>query len=344
MKNNRNISLYWLCQLLGWGSAAVYWSYYQISDTHPLWLGILSVVVPFLSGIGSTHLYRTLAHRYAWIHLKLRRLLPVIFAALVVLTGIYVCVVGLASMILLYSTIGFDAFLGMFAGGLRYISIWLLAFHLYHYARNSRQAEINQVKYEKLALAAQFDRLNAELNPHLLFNSLNSIKALILENPQAARDAIDLLSNMLRSSLRYTDGKLIPLEEELARVNSYLALEKIRFEERLSYSVEISEEAMKIVVPPLSVYNLVENAIKHGIGQSTQGGHVLISASLNEQLLTIRVVNDGKMEEEYAYGTGLNNVTERLTLVYGSSASFELSQLPTHQVAANLSLPISYAN
>ncbi|MEM7367107.1 MAG: histidine kinase [Bacteroidota bacterium] len=335
-----NLSLYWICQLLGWGSAAVYWSYYHISDAYPVWMGIASIVASFITGIGSTHLYKGLAHRHGWVAMNLGQLVPRLFLALLVLTAIYVFVAAAFVIFLPPQGMSFGSFLGMFTGGLRYLSIWLLAFHLYHYARNSRQAEIDQSRYEKLAIAAQFKRLNAELNPHFLFNSLNSVKALILENPHAAREAIDLLSDLLRSSLQYSDGQMIPLEEELQRISSYLALEKIRFEERLQYEMDIADASLHLHILPLSLYNLVENAIKHGINKSKSGGKILIRSQIADGTLHLSVINDGQLSSPISDGIGLQNISKRLALVYGSTASLDLQAISPQQVASHLTLPI----
>ena len=336
---HKKLSLYWICQLGGWGIAAAYWSYHQIPLIDSLALGILSVLAPFLSSILSTHYYRQLAHRKGWIHLDLRQLLPIMLLALVGLTGIYL-VVAFIGGTWCYGRVGLGAFLGMLTGGTRYLSIWLLAFHLYHYARHSRQAEIDQTKYEKLAIAAQFKRLNAELNPHFLFNSLNSVKALILENPEDARKALDLLSEMLRNSLRFSNQKRIPLSEELKSISSYLALEKIRFEERLQYQIDIPEDIQQIPIPPLSLYNLVENAVKHGIAKSKSGGRISVSAKKAGDTIHLTVLNDGQLAEKLNRGIGLKNTRKRLELVYGPDATLDLRNANTRQVSSSLTLPI----
>ena len=334
----KQLSLYWICQLAGWGTAAIYWSYHQIPQIDSLPLGILSVLAPFLSSILSTHLYRQLAHQKGWIRLDLRQLLPIMFLALVALTMIYLAAAATGAT-WCYGMIDLGAFLGMLTGGTRYLSIWLLAFHLYHFARHSRQAEIDQSNYEKLAIAAQFKRLNSELNPHFLFNSLNSIKALILENPAAARQALDLLSDMLRNSLRFSNQKRIPLAEEIKSITAYLALEKIRFEERLQYQIDIPEEFQQTLVPPLSLYNLVENAVKHGIAKSKSGGRISISAKKLPDSIHLTVLNDGQLSDTLNAGIGLKNTRERLELVYGPEASLELRNANTKQVSSSLTIP-----
>jgi len=341
MKENthRTISLYWTCQLFGWGSAAAYWSYYQIRGIQPLWIEIGSVVWSFVIGIGMTHLYKILSHHYGWPGLTIKKLVPRLFLALCILTFIYV-LSGYLSLTLRGFEFNIPTFMGMFSGGLRYIMIWLLTFHLYHYARNSRQAEIDQNKYEKLAIAAQFKQLNTELNPHFLFNSLNSIKALTLENPQAAREAVDLLSDMLRNTLRFSERRVVPLHEELQRIEAYLALEKIRFEERLQYTMEIEEATKLINIPPLSLYNLVENAVKHGINKSKFGGHIHISSFLKNDQIHLVVVNDGALDQSNSNGIGLKNVAERMRLVYGAATNLSLKAIAPNQVESRISLPL----
>ena len=335
------ISLYWTCQLLGWGSAVVYWSYYHIRDEYNFWIGVASLIWSFAIGIGSTHLYKLLAHRKGWTNLDIQRLVPVLFIALCALTAIYV-VANYGSVMILMNLPVLDTgtFLGMLSGGIRYMAIWLLAFHLYHYAQHRKQIEIDQAKYEKLAIAAQFQQLNAELNPHFLFNSLNSIKALTLENPQAAREAIDLLSDMLRDALQLSDKRVIPLRDELQRVKAYLALEKIRFEERLHYSFYLDDNSLDIPIPPLSLYNLVENAVKHGINNSKSGGRIRISATIEEDRLQLVVVNDGKLLQKSTSGIGLKNVQKRIQLVFGQEARLEVNAISGEQVESRMSIPL----
>jgi len=342
MKSNffNKIDVYWTCQFLGWGSAAVYWSYYQILFETHLFFEILSVLFPFVGGILSTHCYKILAHRYQWIRLPLLKLLPILFLSLFTLTIIY-CIVCMLGFQFTIGGLDKNGFLGMATGGLRYNAIWLLAFHLYHYAWFKRQGEIDQNKYEKLAIKAQLNQLNAQLNPHFLFNALNSIKALTLENPMSARKAVDLLSNILRASLENTNHQTISLKEEVERTEAYLRLEQIRFEERLKYEWDIAEELMTHTIPPLSLFNLVENAIKHGISQSTKGGMIKISARMTQSKLRLEVKNSGKISKTLPNGLGLKNIEERLKLVYGEAAHLSLENTDNQEVVAKLEIPIA---
>jgi len=335
----KKIDVYWTCQLLGWGSAAIYWSHYQILFEAPLIFEISSVLFPLVGGILSTHYYKKLAHRHKWIELPLLQLIPILLLSLLGLTTIY-CIICFVGFQFIISCMSVDGFLGMATGGLRYNAIWLLAFHLYHYAWFKRQGEIDQNKYEKLAIKAQLNQLNAQLNPHFLFNALNSIKALTLENPTAARKAIDLLSSILRASLKNTNHQTIPLKEEIERTEAYLKLEQIRFEERLQYKLDIGEKLRNIPIPPLSLFNLVENAIKHGISQYKKGGLIKISGFMRQNKLTLSVTNTGKLQAGLSNGLGLKNIEERLHLVYGDSANITLQSADYQEVIATLEIPV----
>ena len=336
----KQISIYWLCQIMGWGSVGLYWTYHQIKNQATFWQGLFAVGIPLIGSLLITHLYRNISHQKGWVKLNLSALITPMLIALVGLTAIYILFAYLG-YIAAFSNYTLPIFMGMLSGGIRYMAIWLLVFHMYHYAHSSRQSEIDETKFEKLAIAAQYNQLNAELNPHFLFNSLNSIKALVTESPEKAREAIDLLSDILRSALDHSNHRVISLEEELKKIKSYLAIEKIRFEERLTYSFDIDAEVMQSNVPPLSLYNLVENAVKHGMSQSTIGGHIKINAFSKNSKLELEVINDGSLQVNPGIGVGLKNIAERIKLLYGTSASISLLAIPENLVKARLSLPLT---
>ncbi|MFK7806769.1 MAG: sensor histidine kinase, partial [Saprospiraceae bacterium] len=239
------ISLYWACQLLGWGSVAMYWSFFTFNNpalTKPE--ALLSVTLSFLMVVASSHVYKLLSHRYGWHSKPISKLLPIMVLGTLALLSIYM-VFNFTLSVLLYPlplnrTTFVNTIPGMLTGGLRYNAIWILAFHLYHYAKREAAIEIEKTRLENEAIKAQLHQLTAELNPHFLFNSLNSIKALVNLEPEKARHAIVLLSEILRHALQSTKQEKITLEEELQQVKKYLELEKIRFEERLTYYFDIS--------------------------------------------------------------------------------------------------------
>src|SRR5690606_18776526 len=158
--------------------------------------------------------------------------------------------------------------------GLRLMAIWVLAYHLYHYHQNKLETAKQNAELLLIAKQAQLDNLSTQLNPHFLFNSLNSIKSLIVENPKIARRAVDLLSDILRTSLYEKDAPFITIKEELELVKDFVDLEKIRFEERLNMSIVMESGLENYLILPLSIQLLVENGIKHGIDKRINGGTI----------------------------------------------------------------------
>lgn len=187
----------------------------------------------------------------------------------------------------------------------------------------------NSLQANFLADKAQLDSLRYQLNPHFLFNAMNSIRASIDEDKERAKSMITQLSEFLRHSLLSAEKREITLKEELDAVQNYLAIEKIRFEEKLEIGYEIQGSANDFNVPSLLLNPLVENAIKHGMLTSPNPLKIRIRAEVDDGKLTIEVSNTGKLEvQKNTNGTkiGLKNVRERLERLYGEQASFLLSQ------------------
>lgn len=170
---------------------------------------------------------------------------------------------------------------------------------------------------------AELRNIRNNLNPHFLFNSLNTIKSLVAEDGAKAQQAIVGLSQLLRSSLEATSKEVIPLGEELAVIRNYLDLQKLRFEERLAVRLDVAESCEAIPVPPMMFHQLVENAIKHGIEPSGTGGTIGITARLDTEagLLRMQVDNTGTFDGQHGEGFGHHSIREQLATIYGPSAS-----------------------
>ncbi|MFL5808316.1 MAG: sensor histidine kinase, partial [Flavisolibacter sp.] len=154
--------------------------------------------------------------------------------------------------------------------------IWNCIYFMYHYVAKSRKQQLDTLQLEALVKALELKTIKAHINPHFIFNALNSIRALIDENPARARRAITELSNILRSSLNVEKGETVSLGDELKIVKDYLALENMRFEDRLRIIYEVDDDTLDQQVPPMMLQTLVENAIKHGISRQVKGGIVRI--------------------------------------------------------------------
>lgn len=223
-----------------------------------------------------------------------------------------------------------------FVESIRYVGLWFLCYHLL--------ISNHIMQYEKLALAqseaslktAELSNLKNQLNPHFLFNAINSIKALTISDPNLARDALTELSQLLRTSLTMGNEQLVSLESEVSFVKDYLFLEKLRYEKRLHYSFEIDKNTLNVKIPPMSLQLLVENAIKHGIGRSKAGGEILIKTEiLNSNNFVLTVMNSGRLNtENSSTGVGLKNLEKRLCLNFQENANLTIIEMKNHVVAS----------
>ncbi len=189
----------------------------------------------------------------------------------------------------------------------------------------SREAEARALQASILARDAELKALKAQVNPHFLFNSLNSISALTSSNPAKAREMCILLGDFLRKTLGLGEKAVIPLEEELALVHSFLAVEKVRFGARIQMEENIDRTATSFSVPPLLLQPLVENAVVHGIAHLVEGGWIRLDVSAANGALSVVVENlfDPDAPPRRKGGVGLANVRQRLVARYGAQAAFE---------------------
>jgi LytS/YehU family sensor histidine kinase len=192
----------------------------------------------------------------------------------------------------------------------------------------SRRAERRALQADVAAREAELRALRSQVNPHFLFNSLNSIGSLAGSNPQAARRMCLLLGDFLRQSLRLGGRERISLADELALCANYLEIERVRFGARLQVEEDVEERARACRVPPLLLQPLVENAVVHGVAQRLEGGAVRCAARLADGALRITLENpcDGDRPRGGGAGVGLDNVRRRLAASYGADARLESAE------------------
>jgi two-component system, LytTR family, sensor kinase len=350
ISDNKSMSLYWKCQLLGWGTVSTYWAYTVYTrDNYGVFFTFLNYVLDIAIGVSLTHLYRYFAKKHNWSALSLGNLAARVIPSVILLSVAYMELVDLKwhlywvfvenkDYTLWYSLSYWNP---VFITGLRLMAIWLLAYHLYHYHQNKLETAKQNAELLVIAKQAQLDNLSTQLNPHFLFNSLNSIKSLIIENPKIARRAVDLLSDILRTSLYEKDAPFITIKEELELVKDFVDLEKIRFEERLNMSIEMDSGLENYLILPLSIQLLVENGIKHGIDKRMNGGTINLSIKKTTETIEIIVQNPGQIAGNHAEaGIGIKNLTKRLQLHYDGEAGFELQNIDKDHVRATLIIPI----
>jgi LytS/YehU family sensor histidine kinase len=189
----------------------------------------------------------------------------------------------------------------------------------------------------------ELNNLKSQLNPHFIFNALNSIRALVDENPSKSKQAINQLSNILRNSLTSDKKGLTNFEDEFKTVQDYLGLESIRFEERLKIDFEIDPKSQNFLVPSLMIQTLVENGIKHGISRLTSGGIIQLKALVDHDHLKIQIRNSGHFHEsKKPKGLGIKNTIQRLKLIYGDEASFRIVNESNNFVLTEIVVPQNY--
>lgn len=347
------LSLYWKCQLVGWTVASLYWTLQgMMSGGFLPGLAVLQLISDVLIYVLITHMYRNFSSARHWEDLPLSSLFKRILPAIVVMGVVYtmVTVLKVYGIRAIFSLNGpqtlIDFFkyngLGIFMAGLRLMAIWLLAYHLYHYAKREVRLASENAKLELSFKQAQLDNLYMQLNPHFLFNALNTIKSLIHSNPKSAGRGVDLLSELLRAGLYRGNAMLVPLEEELSLVKDYLELEKLRMGERLSFKIVTEDSFSRVSVPRMSIQGLVENAVKHGVAVQKEGGFIQVLLHKQLDFLCIEVSSPGRLSESKGKtGIGLKNLEERLRITYNGKASFELYENKEGRVCGTINIPLA---
>jgi len=345
---NRN-KLYWTLQLCGWGFIGICMLFfahaynYKIS-TEAL-LGRIAIVT--IAGILTTHLLRLVIKSLGWLMLPIEKAIPRFILGMVVTSLIY-------SLIVLTTSDFFNldtekkrfSFAARIAGstvdnGL-FILPWVLLYYFYHFIEKTRKQQFDTLKLESLIKELELKTIKAHINPHFIFNSLNGIRALVVENPERARKAITELSNILRSSMQTEKIESVSFEKELNIVKDYLALENMRFEDRLKIVYDVDEDTLSQLVPPMMLQTLVENAIKHGISKQVAGGVVKIISDFKSNYHELAVQNTGKLNGHMnKEGFGLSSTINRLNILYGDRAVFEIKQLTADTVEARVQLPLA---
>lgn len=335
---------YWLCQTFGWGAFVLYElvNYVGLGLFSAENALLISAAAPL--GICITHLYRGVLIRRKVLQMPFLKMTALALTAVFALSAVLflgLAVIGMAvGRGANWSEITPNYVFMSILNWSRYVFVWVLIYHLYGMMERSNSARMAQLASENQLKNIELQNLKAQLNPHFLFNALNSIKALTHSDSQRAGEAVMMLSDLLRYSLNYEKQSVVPLSDEVAVVRDYLALEKIRFNRRLQYALHVDPAVEKWPVPPVLLVTLTENAIKHGIAQLVEGGEVQIFALHDQGRLMLRVINTGQYQPNPdRQGIGLTNIRRRLEMLYGENAFFEITDSDNNTVQATVSLP-----
>ena len=212
------------------------------------------------------------------------------------------------------------------------------------YQDQIRDRKVQTLELERLLAQSRLEMLRTQLHPHFLFNALNAISAHVEGAPRTARWMLEQLGDLLRLSLDHGEEQEIALQQELAFVDRYLKLQKIRYEERLDVIVDVDPRALRACVPTFILQPLLENAIRHGIATRSVPGQIEIQARLDDETLTVSVLDDGPglppgWDPERGLGVGLSNTKERLRRLYGDKQSFRIGSNKDGGVRVDLTLP-----
>jgi sensor histidine kinase YesM len=334
-----------MLQLAGWFAWALNEALLYTNQYGWKWAWLFSSLANISLAIFLTHQYRRITKRYRWQDLTLWRMLQYNLLALVSMALLLMALNIPLDYFFLQET--YDVSLSpfiviqIFFNFVKPLAIWALIYFFFQYSNKRLEMERENDQLERAILETEGKVLRAQMNPHFVFNALNSVRALITEDPQKAKKGINQLSKLLRSSLLTERKKTINLSEELDTIVDYLSLEKIRYEDRLDWKLTIDPACQKAQIPPMLLQTLVENGIKHGISHSVKGGCIELTAAKKDQMMLITVTNPGhlKTNKSISHGLGLVNSQNRLHLLYGKTAQIELQPLNKNQVCATVTLP-----
>jgi hypothetical protein len=370
--------IYVLCQTAGWGMFMLLQVVFsKILGDNSTRSGrdkltdLATFAMVILMGLAITHYARPFMTRWGWKQMGWRALVPRVLGMAALMSLVW-NVVGYGYT---YVIVGLPwpgkaspaviLFISWLNGACLLIG-WQCLYFFYHIFDRLNRMQVEQlrmaasVKEAELRMTAnvkeaELRALKSQINPHFLFNSLNSLRALIDEDAPKAREAVTRLSNMLRYSLQSGQLATVPFEEELRIVEDYVALELIRHENRLRVKWEIADDVLSraLPVPPMLLQTLVENAVKYGISTRREGGEITIAARIDGAVLHIRVTNPGELDAPVSAaaaragsstGVGLRNASERLKLLFGDRASLTLLAEPRGCVTADVIIPLNYSD
>lgn len=212
-----------------------------------------------------------------------------------------------------------DSFIARLAIGILYYGVTLLIYHLFIYSKELEAKELNEAKLNLLVKESELNVLRSQLNPHFLFNSLNSISSLTISDPEMARDMIIKLSEFLRYALKHGEREKTRFADEINNIELYLQIEKIRFGEKLIFEKKISKGCEQGLIPNMILQPLFENAVKHGVYESTEPITITMSCESVAKNMEVCIRNnfDSQQISRKGAGIGLRNVRNRLMLIYG---------------------------
>jgi hypothetical protein len=326
---------YAVCQVTGWTA----WTlttlmYFRLSGIAITAQSVSWALMQSGVGFAISHGYRRIVRARRWAALPLRRLAPRVLGAAVAQAMLLDAAIdGLAwlSERSAEQSLKLDLLVMFLLNFTILYLAWSFLYFGLHWLERSRRAEQAELRY-----------LKSQLNPHFLFNALNSIRGLVSEHPPRAQEAITRLAKLLRVALGSVTADTVPLARELEVVDDYLAIEAVRFDARLAVRLDIARDTLDIAVPAMLVQTLVENGIKHGVARRTDGGEIVVTARRQGGALRLEVSNTAAGPgDDAGNGVGLANAHERLQLLFGDRATLVLDRSSAERTTAVVRIPLA---
>ncbi len=338
-----NPSLYWKLQLVAWTTYSAFNAFIGVVVYKMKPIFIVAILLAGAFMLLLSHLYRNIIKRNNWVALPIYKMVGRVLFSIVAIAAIGQ-LINFTLMVLfkVYSvgSFNFSIFLISMVQMSIVMALWSLIYFSIHYVQRYKAEEINRWRMEALLKEAELATLKAQINPHFIFNCLNNIRSLVVEDQEKARTGITQLSDMLRYSFQHSQVEKVLLEKEVEVVKSYLLLESIHLEERLQHSIVVQPETLGYSIPPMVIQLLVENAIKHGISLLPKGGYINIDIKERSEIIIIEVENSGQLKENKTPGIGLKNLRDRLRISFGDAASFTLVNKDETCVLATVKIPV----
>ena len=335
---------FWIAQGVGWSLVGL--SNLAVQSFLPLspLVRFLNTLLPIVGGITVTTAYRHVIRQYRWSHWSGGRIILLLLGSSVINTVAFMLLIAVVLWLVLETPLGLAAWLSNFMVFFVMLLSWNVIYFLVHYLNRWHYAEVKKWQLASEVKDAQLSALRSQVNPHFVFNAINNIRSLILENPDRARDMLLHFSELFRHTLRYSEQDTVSLEQELDMVRQYLALAALQYEEKLRVRITVDECLYSYRIPLMLLQLLVENAIKHGISQRSGGGEIHIIVNRVNNLLYLNVRNTGSLSIpttlEGKTGVGLSNIKKRLQLIYNRKANFLIRQ-EEGWVVASVQIPIA---
>lgn len=339
---NRN---FWIAQTLGWSLLAGSNLLLQVLAGFPNKILVFNAVMPIVVGFSLTSIYRYFIRKLKWRKWNLRKTLAFLVGSTFVLTTVFMLLVFIIIWVLKgLHGLTMVSFFGSMFSFILILLTWNLIYFSIHYFNNWTQAEIEKWQLAAIMKDAQLGSLKSQIKPHFVFNTINNIRSLILEDSEKAREMLINFSDLFRYALKNTDQSKVSLEDELEIVNQYLELLSIQYEDKLRYEISVEEGLESFQLPPMILQLLVENSIKHGISQYIEGGNILIDITKQGGFLIIKVQNSGNLNKssnlEDQLGVGLENIKKRLELIYDGKATMKMVEIENN-VIVSIKVPLA---